>query len=391
MSVNFASGKRERGMSPGRTKWGVLPLFVVALFLATGFVYGFRSYADIAEAPPAFDAGIGNVKPESAIAISFLSPVKTDRYIEGVSLHPVVPVTFEWTEGDTKLLIHPKSRWASAEHYTVSLSEGRTTWLGKIPATTFTFETWKPPRILSVSPENGAKDVLLGAEDPIVVTLDRSAKDSFFDFSFHNTDAVLYEIDPNKEEFRILPRDIRAGTRYELTVRVRPREGSDATFETIYSGSFETMPPAPAEWARDFPTRLEQAKRYTLPLRTTGKYIDINVRHQVMVIFEEGKALDSFLVSSGKRGMDTPKGEFSIHNKAPRPWSKTYSLYMPYWMAITSDGKFGIHELPEWPGGYKEGANHLGTPVSHGCVRLGIGFAKRVYEWADIGTPVVVH
>jgi hypothetical protein len=66
-------------------------------------------------------------------------------------------------------------------------------------------------------------------------------------------------------------------------------------------------------------------------------------------------------------------------------------LYMPYWMAITPDGKYGIHELPEWPGGYKEGANHLGRPVSHGCVRLGVGAAKTVYEWASEGTTVVVH
>jgi lipoprotein-anchoring transpeptidase ErfK/SrfK len=89
--------------------------------------------------------------------------------------------------------------------------------------------------------------------------------------------------------------------------------------------------------------------------------------------------------------MDTPRGRYAIQNKAVRPWSKAYSLYMPYWQAITPDGKYGIHELPEWPGGYKEGANHLGTPVSHGCMRLGIGPAKRVYEWAPIGTPVVIY
>ncbi len=89
--------------------------------------------------------------------------------------------------------------------------------------------------------------------------------------------------------------------------------------------------------------------------------------------------------------MDTPRGEFKVSNKHPRPWSKQYGLYMPYWMAIMSSGKYGIHELPEWPSGYKEGENHLGTPVSHGCVRLGVGAAKRVYEWAEIGTPIIIH
>jgi len=50
-----------------------------------------------------------------------------------------------------------------------------------------------------------------------------------------------------------------------------------------------------------------------------------------------------------------------------------------------------IHELPYWPNGYREGENHLGVKVSHGCVRLGIGPAKYVFDWAEIGTPVYVH
>jgi len=53
--------------------------------------------------------------------------------------------------------------------------------------------------------------------------------------------------------------------------------------------------------------------------------------------------------------------------------------------------KYGLHELPEWANGYKEGQNHLGIPVSHGCVRLGIGDAAQVYNWAEVGTPVYIH
>jgi lipoprotein-anchoring transpeptidase ErfK/SrfK len=59
-------------------------------------------------------------------------------------------------------------------------------------------------------------------------------------------------------------------------------------------------------------------------------------------------------------------------------------------MQFTGAGH-GIHELPEWKNGYKEGANHLGTPVSHGCVRLGVGPAAKVYGWAEVGTPIVIH
>lgn len=138
-------------------------------------------------------------------------------------------------------------------------------------------------------------------------------------------------------------------------------------------------------------TRLNEAMLYAKPQVLTGKYIDVSLTYQNVVIFQDGKPLKAFLISSGIKGLYTPIGTFKIENKHPRAWSKNYGLWMPYWMAFLPSGEMGIHELPEWPGGYKEGANHLGTPASHGCIRLGIGSAKEVYDWAEIGTPVVIH
>lgn len=121
----------------------------------------------------------------------------------------------------------------------------------------------------------------------------------------------------------------------------------------------------------------------------SSKKIIIHLKTQTMDMVENGEVLNTFKISSGRRGMETPTGSFSILSKTPRAYSKTYGLYMPYWMAFTTRGH-GIHELPEWPGGLKEGENHLGTPISHGCVRLGVGPAKILYEWAEIKTPVEV-
>ncbi|MCK4554035.1 L,D-transpeptidase, partial [Candidatus Parcubacteria bacterium] len=70
-------------------------------------------------------------------------------------------------------------------------------------------------------------------------------------------------------------------------------------------------------------------------------------------------------------------------------WS-SWGLWMPWWMSLQS-GYFGIHELPEWPDGSKEGEDHLGKPVSHGCIRLGIGPAEFLYNWAEIGTQVFIY
>lgn len=146
-----------------------------------------------------------------------------------------------------------------------------------------------------------------------------------------------------------------------------------------------------SELLANFSVQSEQAKIYTRPKILEGRYIDINLSGQILSIFEDGKLLDSYLVSTGKKGMETPRGTHAIISKCSRVWSKKYGLFMAYWMAITPRGSFGIHELPESPGGYKEGANDLGIPVSHGCIRLGIGPAARVYNWAEIGTPVVVY
>lgn len=120
-----------------------------------------------------------------------------------------------------------------------------------------------------------------------------------------------------------------------------------------------------------------------------AKKIEIDTGNQRLRYFLGPVRLNEFLVSTGAPATPTPKGEFAIQNKFFRPWSNLASLWMPYWMAF--NGAYGIHELPEWPGGIKEGENHLGTPVSHGCVRLPEGAAEELYTWADIGTPVVVY
>jgi lipoprotein-anchoring transpeptidase ErfK/SrfK len=125
------------------------------------------------------------------------------------------------------------------------------------------------------------------------------------------------------------------------------------------------------------------------PKFTEGKYIDISISNQVMTIFEDGRKINSFLVSTGKYGMPTPLGTFSVKRKEPNHWSSTYGLWMPFSMNFY--GAYYIHELPYWPSGYREGENHLGIRVSHGCVRLGIGPAKYVFDWAEVGIPVYVH
>lgn len=134
-------------------------------------------------------------------------------------------------------------------------------------------------------------------------------------------------------------------------------------------------------WAGFSPTTTEAVR--------LKKTIHVDLSEQKLQQRMSGVIIAEHKVSTGRAGMRTPTGNYKVLNKHPRAWSRSSKLWMPYWMAFTTRGH-GLHELPEWPGGKKEGENHLGIPVSHGCIRLGIGAAKRLYEWSEIGTPIAI-
>jgi lipoprotein-anchoring transpeptidase ErfK/SrfK len=125
------------------------------------------------------------------------------------------------------------------------------------------------------------------------------------------------------------------------------------------------------------------------------RYIEVDISDQRLRFYEDGVKLGDRPVSTGKWDMPTPLGQFQIRNKIRVAYSKRYKLYMDWWMAFTPDGSYGVHSLPYWKlkngGRYYEGENHLGRRVSHGCIRQKLDDAKTLYDWASIGTPVIVR
>ena len=65
-------------------------------------------------------------------------------------------------------------------------------------------------------------------------------------------------------------------------------------------------------------------------------------------------------------------------------------FWMPDWMGIyyAGDLENGFHALPILPNGQRLWANDLGTPVSYGCIVLGVQEAQELYNWASVGTTV---
>ena len=277
--------------------------------------------------------------PRDSLVVDFSKPIREASLAGKIALTPAIPAKIEWHDFGKRLVITPEENWPLDTRYRLAIGQGSTSFFVRTPIFSFGFESPRLPRIVSVTPSDQATDVLLGVEDPIRVEFDRSVKDFYVDFQFDPKVDVVYQNNPEKTVFEILPSaDLEAAKLYRLSLRARWRGEDDAPYHTLGETRFTTLPPRPVVASRDFAARIEEAKRFTRAKQNEGKYIDVNIATQVMTLFEDGRAVDAYMISSGKRGMDTPKGNFAIQNKAARPWSKRYSLYMPYWQAVSGDG-----------------------------------------------------
>ena len=123
------------------------------------------------------------------------------------------------------------------------------------------------------------------------------------------------------------------------------------------------------------------------------KRIVVDLSEQHLYAYQGDALVYSFVVSTGRRGAGTRTGTFRVLDKLPSAYSSAWNLRMPYWLGIYWAGasENGIHALPILANGQRLWAGYLGTPISFGCIVLGTQEARLLYEWADIGTPVVIR
>jgi hypothetical protein len=106
----------------------------------------------------------------------------------------------------------------------------------------------------------------------------------------------------------------------------------------------------------------------------TSAYADILVTvdksAQRMTVSEDGQVLYNWPVSTGKTGHATPSGSFRAFRMEPDHFSKEWDdAPMPYSIFFTKVGH-AIHGTS---------SKNLGMPVSHGCVRLSVANASKLY------------
>jgi hypothetical protein len=120
-----------------------------------------------------------------------------------------------------------------------------------------------------------------------------------------------------------------------------------------------------------------------------AKQIEISLAEQRLRAYEGQRLVLDTAISSGSASYPTPTGSYSIRSKEAMHWSTQYSVWMPHAMRVV--GGIFIHELPIGADGQRIGASEIGSPTSHGCIRVPSGAAQRLFSWAEIGTPVLIR
>lgn len=135
---------------------------------------------------------------------------------------------------------------------------------------------------------------------------------------------------------------------------------------------------------------------YVLGEQAGAKRIEISLSNQRVYAFDGSTKVFEFIVSTGKWA-PTPKGTFTIQRKVRAQKMSggnkaigTY-YYLPNvpWVMF-----FGNKQIP-WSRGFSlHGTywhNNFGQPMSHGCVNMKTPEAQQLYNWAPIGTPVIIY
>ncbi len=135
----------------------------------------------------------------------------------------------------------------------------------------------------------------------------------------------------------------------------------------------------------------------TTEVKAADKRIEIDLTTQKIYGIEDDQRKFEYQVSSGKRGYETPNGEYSIWTKIPRQkmsgGSKEKGTY--YYLPNVPNIMFFYNEkTPKIRGFAIHGAywhNKFGGPVSHGCINMNPAESKVLYDWAEVGTKVIIY
>ena len=119
--------------------------------------------------------------------------------------------------------------------------------------------------------------------------------------------------------------------------------------------------------------------------------IDVSLSTQLVTVYYNGNLLKNFKCSGGTAENPTVTGTFTTNQKIYYEWVPKFNQGAYYWVRFY--GAYLFHSVPFDKNGnmIAEEASKIGTPASHGCVRMALEDAKWFYETLPLGIKVTIH
>ncbi len=125
----------------------------------------------------------------------------------------------------------------------------------------------------------------------------------------------------------------------------------------------------------------------------TGKRVVFSEsRQRVWLVDENEKVVRTYLVSGSVYDNLDP-GAFNVYSRSEDAWGVDNSGSMKYFVRFTqgdTGAAIGFHDIPVKDGQLAQTEAELGTPTSHGCIRQRRSDAVALWEFAPLGTSVIV-
>jgi len=116
------------------------------------------------------------------------------------------------------------------------------------------------------------------------------------------------------------------------------------------------------------------------------------IRQRVWLVDENENVVRTYLVSGSVYDNLDP-GAFNVYSRSEDAWGVDDSGSMKYFVRFTqgdTGAAIGFHDIPVKDGQLAQTEAQLGTPKSHGCIRQRRSDAIALWEFAPLGTSVIV-
>ncbi|MBN2072822.1 MAG: L,D-transpeptidase [Actinobacteria bacterium] len=119
--------------------------------------------------------------------------------------------------------------------------------------------------------------------------------------------------------------------------------------------------------------------------------IEVDLNIQKVFVFYRDMVIREMVCSGGTDEKPTPLGEFTTTQKIEYAWVEKFGMGAYYWTRFFEDYLF--HSVPFDSEGnlMVEEAGKLGSPASHGCIRMAVDDARWLYETLPLGVRVLIY